>query len=151
MFIHLGQIFGAPKSLGAIYGLLFLSPEPLSFDDVARRLQLSGGSVSQGLKTLKALGAVHAIFVPGDRRDYYQAEMRLRHLVAGFLRESVEGHIVNGEERLGHVQQLLEAGPPASPVQLEFVLGRLGILRNWHAQAKVILPALLKILEAAPQ
>ena len=59
-FAEAVQIFGlVPKSVGQIYGLLFASPEPLSFSDIVERLDISKGSASQGLQLLRALGAIN--------------------------------------------------------------------------------------------
>ena len=74
LFVELVHSFGAPKSLGAIYGLLFASESPLAFDQVVEKLKMSAGSVSQGLKLLKNIGAIRPIFVPGERRDFYVAD-----------------------------------------------------------------------------
>jgi hypothetical protein len=53
------QVFGVPKSVGQIYGLLYASPEPLSFSDIVERLEISKGSASQGLQLLRSLGAIN--------------------------------------------------------------------------------------------
>jgi hypothetical protein len=52
------HVFGVPKSVGQIYGLLYASPEPLSFSDIVERLEISKGSASQGLQFLRSLGAI---------------------------------------------------------------------------------------------
>ena len=41
------RLFGVPPSVGQIYGLLYASPEPLSFTDIVERLEISKGSASQ--------------------------------------------------------------------------------------------------------
>jgi len=58
-FAEVVQIFGVPKSVGQIYGILYAAPEPLSFSDIVARLEISKGSVSQGLALLRALGAIN--------------------------------------------------------------------------------------------
>ena len=58
-FSEVVQVFGVPKSLGQIYGVLYASPEPLSFSDIVERLDISTGSVSQGLQLLRSLGAIN--------------------------------------------------------------------------------------------
>jgi len=47
-FFDAAEILGVPKSLAAIYGVCFASPEPLSFSEVQERLDISAGSISQG-------------------------------------------------------------------------------------------------------
>lgn len=58
VFVGLAKVLGLPKSYGEIYGLLFASAQPLSFADIQEKLDLSKGSVSQGLRALRDLGAV---------------------------------------------------------------------------------------------
>lgn len=53
------QVFGVPKSVGQIFGLLYASPEPLVFSDIVVRLEISKGSTSQGLQLLPSLGAIN--------------------------------------------------------------------------------------------
>ena len=47
------QHLGLPKSSGQIYGLLFLSVEPLSLSDMSYMLGVSKGSVSMGTRQHK--------------------------------------------------------------------------------------------------
>jgi len=56
LFVDGVRVLGLPGSVGEIYGLLFISREPLSLDDLVRRLKISKGSASQGLRALKAAG-----------------------------------------------------------------------------------------------
>lgn len=67
LFVALGDAIGAPKSLASIYGIIFASPRPLSFAEVEERLHLSKGSVSQGLKVLREIGAIRVAPAGGGR------------------------------------------------------------------------------------
>ena len=87
LFAQLSRVLGQPRSFGQIYGLLFISPQPLALDDLRERLQISKGSASQGLKFLREIGAVRPSAVPGARRVHYEAVAELRHLAGSFLRE----------------------------------------------------------------
>src|ERR1051326_8114746 len=71
-----GQIFqllGLPRSTGQIYGLLYLSTKPLSLDQMVELLGLSKSSASIGTRHLISWKAIRQIWVPGDRRDYFEA------------------------------------------------------------------------------
>ncbi|MDG1671637.1 MAG: hypothetical protein P8H96_12280, partial [Akkermansiaceae bacterium] len=83
------KILGLPKSIGEIYGLLFISPDPMSLDDLVCRLGISKGSASQGLRTLRELGAVREAEVTSGRRVYYEPDVELKRLVGGFIKEQV--------------------------------------------------------------
>ena len=79
------SLLGLPRSVGEIYGLLYFNPEALTMDQVASRLEISIGSASQGLKTLRSLKAVKTSYVQGDCRDHYLAESEFRRLFSTFL------------------------------------------------------------------
>lgn len=143
IFVRLGRLLGAPKSVGQIFGLLFVSPEPLALDDVIRRLAISKGSASQGLKLLRSLGAIRPRSVPEDRREHFVAETELRHLLSGLLREQVAPHLESGEERLIGISRRLSAAPTADGSQLKH---RVEKLKNWHQQARQLLPLVQKAI-----
>lgn len=63
---------GFPRIAGRIFGLLLLSPEPLSLDDIAERLGVSKASVSTDARRLAHHGIVERVSRPADRRDYYR-------------------------------------------------------------------------------
>ena len=66
LFVQFSRALGQPRSLAEIYGLLFISPHPLTMDTLIERLNLSKGSASQGLKYLHDLGAVRTVYMAGD-------------------------------------------------------------------------------------
>ncbi|HMP74777.1 MAG TPA: hypothetical protein PKE12_00630 [Kiritimatiellia bacterium] len=83
------QSFGLSRLFGQIYTLLYLSPDPLCLDDLARQLGVSKASVSIAGRKLEAWGAVRKVWVRGDRRDFYQAETDFRSILNGGLLTSL--------------------------------------------------------------
>ncbi|HEX6640159.1 MAG TPA: MarR family transcriptional regulator, partial [Thermoanaerobaculia bacterium] len=57
---------------GRMLGLLMVSAEPRSIDDLAEELQASRTSANTNARLLERLGAVERATKPGDRRDYYR-------------------------------------------------------------------------------
>ncbi len=84
--------WGFPKVMGATYGALYLSPKPLTLDDMVEQVGVSKGSVSTNVRSLERLGMVRKHFTIGDRKDYYTAETDFSKIVKGILRirEKVE-------------------------------------------------------------
>lgn len=68
------QSFGLGRLFGQLFMLLYLSPAPMSLDELAAQLGVSKASVSIACRQLEAWGAVHRCWVKGDRKDYYMAE-----------------------------------------------------------------------------
>ena len=146
VFVRLLHVIGLPKSAGEIYGLLFTSVVPMVFEEVAAKLEMSNGSVSQGLRMLRALGAVQKAYVPGDRRDHYLAETDIHKLAAGFLRENVEHHLLGGEARLSRLCSLVSHADPGQDPTRDFLEERVEMLKTWNQQARVILPMIVQVL-----
>lgn len=142
LFVHGAAAFALPKSFGEIYGLLFSTEKPLPMDEVVARLQISKGSASQGLRWLKDVGAVRSIYVEGDRRDHYVAEIELRRLASGFLREQVQPHLESGSERLRRLEQTTKV---AENGERKFQQARATKLKNWFRFSNVVLPVLQKL------
>lgn len=143
-FVRVADVLGMPRSVGELYGLLFISTRPLHMDELRQRLGLSKGGISLGLKLLRSFGAVKAVYVPGERRDHFVAELELRRLVAGFLKEKVHPQLDAGKERLEHIQTLAAELPSGG--ETDEVLGRLERLRHWHERARVFLPVAEKMI-----
>lgn len=140
IFVHSAQLLGLPKSVGEIYGLLYGCDRSLTLDQIVELLSISKGSASQGLRFLCNMTAVKKVYIPGDRRDHYVAEVRLRRLVSGVIRERVEPHLENGLERISQLTEL--ATESGNPHQIE----RVKRLRNWHKRADQLIPMVRKLL-----
>jgi len=142
LFVNIVKMLGMPKSVGEIYGLLFISPEPLPLDALVDRLNISKGSASQGLKVLRAFGAVKQVYVGGDRRDHYAAETELKKLAAGFIREEIKPRLESGGERLRRLHSMAQANG-----QDEFYQNRLAKLLYWHSRSQQMMPMLTTMLD----
>lgn len=143
LFINFLRLIGLPKSIGEIYGLLFASPHPLSSDDLMQRLKISAGAASQGLKLLKSLGAVKVVYQPGDRRDYYTADIELSKFATAFLKEELQPRLERATERLKRMEQLLEELPPN---EREATRERVARLRHWIEKGQMLLPWAMRLL-----
>jgi DNA-binding transcriptional regulator GbsR (MarR family) len=89
----LGRIFGQynfPDVLGHIYGLLFLSDEPLGLDDIAQELGVSKSTVSNNIRILEGVGYAQKVWVKGSRRDYYEAERNMSKVVIETIEKNYE-------------------------------------------------------------
>jgi DNA-binding transcriptional regulator GbsR (MarR family) len=143
LFVQLSCTLGQPPSIAEIYGLLFISAQPLTMDDLIARLRLSNGSASQGLKYLRELGAIRVVEVPGTRRTHYEAVAELRNLVGSFLRRQVSDHLGDSGVRL---EQLSEKAQLLTGEERKHVLARVKVLQGWERNVRCVLPFLLRVL-----
>ena len=146
VFVDGVRVLGLPRSIGEIYGLLFISPSPLSLDDLVHRLQISKGSASQGLRMLKSLGAVREAESNGgvERRTYYEPAVELKRLVGGFIREQLRPHLDSGRTKINRLA--LTASEVEDPEQRRFLCDRVERLEQWMNSGGRVLPILQKIL-----
>lgn len=144
VFADAVRVLGLPRSLGEIYGLLFISRDSLALDDFVNRLGISKGSASQGLRTLRELGAVEEVEGQMGRRIYYRPEVNLKRLVGGFIREQVRPHVASGETKIDRL--VTAAGEVDDLAERRFYQERTERLQKWMSKARVVLPMLQKIL-----
>jgi DNA-binding transcriptional regulator GbsR (MarR family) len=143
-FVDGVKVLGMPRSIGEIYGLLFITPEPLSLDDLVERLGISKGSASQGLRTLKGLNAIRETSGDVERRTYYQPAIELKRLVGGFIREQVRPHLDSGKSKLSRLAQA--ARDERDPQHREFLADRIDRLDHWMRSGSRVVPILQKLL-----
>jgi len=144
IFVRVAGVLSLPRSVGELYGLLFISPEPLCINDCMNKLNISKGSTSQGLKILRSFGAVNTVYISGDRRDFFEAESGLRKIVTGFINEQVRPHLENGKERMVRLESLAAAAPPD---EQEFFMDRIDRLKGWQKRANLLLPFALNFIK----
>ena len=144
VFVDGVRVLGLPRSIGEIYGLLFISPSALALDDLVLRLRISKGSASQGLRMLKNLGAVREANGGEDRRTYYEPAIELKRLVGGFIREQIRPHLDSGKTKI----DLLAEGARSlqDPVRRQFLSDRMERLDTWMTSSAKVLPFLQKLL-----
>ena len=139
-FAEIVQLFGIPKSVGQIYGLLYASPQPLGFSAIVERLEISKGSASQGLQLLRSLGAINEAEAKEvtARGVAYEAELSLRQLVTGVLQERLAPLASAGAQRLKRLKELAAQAPE----NIAFYLDRTKQLENWLKRFTTVTPLL---------
>lgn len=156
VFEDLVSLLGMPKSLGEIYGLLFASAEPLAFADIEQKLSLSKGSVSQGLRALRELGAVREAGggtggtmspLGAAKVTRWEAATELRALIGTILRERLTPYLQRQDARVESAGRALAAEAAVlDGKQLKALKNRLDKLQTWQSRARTVLPVIGKLL-----
>jgi len=77
-FIHtwgtLATQWGINRTMSQIHALLLLSPKSLNADEIMEELQISRGNVNMNLRDLMSWGLIYKQLLPGERKEYFQAE-----------------------------------------------------------------------------
>lgn len=108
---RIGAGLGLSKVASQLYGFLFISNEPLSLDDMMKRLGVSKGNISINIRSLEKWGAVRKVWVKGDRRDYYVAEPDTFKVVSEQLKMGLSRRIDEVMETIKKVEETLQNGP----------------------------------------
>lgn len=137
-FVRMAGILGVQKSTAEIYGLLYVCPQPIGFPEIERRLALSKGSVSAGLRFLKEHGMVEAKRLPRVRADLWSVTPSLAGALATLVSKRVQPALQSSAPELRSLQEQAAAGGvPAA------VAERIARLSHWNSRALELLPLLL--------
>jgi DNA-binding transcriptional regulator GbsR (MarR family) len=142
LFINFLKLIGLPKSVGEIFGLLFVSTHPLAMDELMHRLHISLGAASQGLRILRGFGAVKVVYVPGDRRDHYVADLELSKFATVFIKDELQPRMDRALERIRHMDELAADLPEKEEMRV-----KIDRLKHWLEKGQTMLPWVLKFLD----
>lgn len=83
----LGSQWGINKTMAQIHALLYISPNPLSMEEIMEELQISRGNASMNLCSIMEWGIVYKVTKPGERKEFFEAEKNLDELAVKVARE----------------------------------------------------------------
>lgn len=143
-FVDAAQLLGIPKSVAAIYGICFANAEPLGFGEIHERLEISSGSISQGLKALREIGALRVVQSRQEKRDRFEPDLELKKLIRHYIDGRLEKHLNTGRLRLQAMEQLV---PTDTGNEATILRPRLQSLCEWHDKTRALLPLVKGVLK----
>ena len=145
---RLAQAVDFPRSVGEIYGLLYLATQPMSAPEISSALSISKGSVSMGTRQLLKLGFVSKVWLRKERKDHFEAVLELGDLIRSAYDSVFKVRAQNAERRLGDmVETLAEEKGDLSPEEYALIKERLQRLVKLQKRARQILPLLEKLIK----
>lgn len=144
---RLARFFGFSEVMGRLYGTLLLSPEPLSLDELAERLQISKGSVSMNMRALERWGMAHEVWMRGERKKYYEAEPDLwqviRNVVNGRERREVQVALEVLHESVDKLKSAEDQLSPEEKALSDFYMARMDDLQAFFQVAQMAMETVL--------
>lgn len=141
------EFWGFKRNMGRIWAVLYLSPEPLSAEDLRQALKLSSGAVSMTLNELSRWGVVRKVWVQGERKDFYAAEVQLWRMISRVFSEREKTEIVMAieafEEALAEVSKLRHSTDPKTRARAELQYERIKQLLELARLGKRLVETLL--------
>ena len=111
---------------------------------ICRKLKISRGSVSQGLKFLKELGAIRSKGLNGNRAEHFVVEDHLRKAVETFVTKKIGPAF----DELGQEAERLE-NDSSQPLPAN-LREKLETIRRWHGHGQLLLPLVSGFLKTMP-
>ncbi len=142
---ELAESLSFNKSVGQIFGVLYLSDKPLSLEEIASRLSMSKGNASINLRYLESWGAVRPVMFSGTRKDHYEANTNLKQIL---LRRAEEGISRRLDMAEGWIERILskENGGSSIDARSKKKMQELRSMISSGRKALKILPGVLKFL-----
>lgn len=101
------EFWGFSRHMGRIWSLLYLSPAPLTAQDLRAKLGISAGAVSTTVTELQRWGVLRKVWVAGDRKGHFAAEVNLWKMISRVMSERERGEIVAAIEGFEEALRLL--------------------------------------------
>jgi DNA-binding transcriptional regulator GbsR (MarR family) len=142
------EFWGFKRNMGRVWTVLYLSPDPLSAEDLRHALGLSSGAVSMTLSELARWGVVRKVWIQGERKDFYTAEVQLWRMISRVFNEreksEVTAAIESFEDALRELDHLRRTAPDASTrARAELQYERISQLLELAKLGRRLLDALL--------
>jgi DNA-binding transcriptional regulator GbsR (MarR family) len=150
------EFWGFKRNMGRVWAVLYLSQDPLTAQDLRDLLQLSSGAVSMILSDLSRWGVVRKVWIQGDRRDHFAAEVHLWRMISRVLSEREKTEIVvfmeTCDEALRFLESKLNGHDPKERARAQLQIERIRALYDLGRLGKKLLDGLLSTakLDAEP-
>ena len=150
------EFWGFKRNMGRVWAVLYLSSEPLSAEDLRYMLKLSSGAVSMTLSELSRWGVVRRVWVQGERKDFYAAEVQIWRMISRVFNEREKAEIIAAidafEEALVHVDRLRASTDAKVRVRAELQRERIAHLLELAKLGQRLIDALVTTakLDAEP-
>jgi len=149
---EMGSRWGVNRSVAQIHALLFLSPRPLTAEEIADTLSIARSNVSTSLKELQGWGLIQIAHIMGDRRDHFVALKDSWELFTTIVEERKRREI---DPTLAVLRQCAAEAEqdrgtdPEVKARIEQMLGLVESLNRWYEDVRrlprPVLTALLKM------
>jgi len=141
---QISRFWGFPRGMGAIFAILYLSPGPLSLDDIVGQTGLTKGAVSTEVRALARLGLVHRSSKLADRKDYYEAETDFYKSIRAILKERQNTEFDRAIASVRETVRKIEASSAPKEERI-FLLQRVRALQEFFDALDSLVRAVVKL------
>lgn len=143
---QISKFWGFPKGMGAIFAVLYLSPSPLSLDELVEQTGLTKGAISTNVRALARMGLVRPSTRLGDRKDYYEAETDFYKSIRAILKERQNSEFDVAVQSVRETLENLEASAgPEDEGERQFLLERIRALQSFFDALDGLVRAVVRL------
>ncbi len=143
---QISRFWGFPKGMGAIFAVLYISPVPLSLDEIVKETGLTKGAISTEVRTLARMGLVHRSSKLADRKDYYEAENDFYKSIRSILKERQNSEFDRAIRSVQENLKELESGSVSGDeAEVQFVRERIKALQEFFDAIDTLSRAVIKM------
>jgi len=136
-------------SMGRVWGVLYLSPHPLTAEQLCARTELSKGSVSMTLAGLLEWEVVRQVTVSGDRRRHFEACTDVLGMITRVFRRRELELVIRTVAQLERAHSLLEqhssSSVPSQLLHTRFLATRVGNLLQLARNGRRVVEQLARV------
>ncbi len=138
---EMGTRWGTNRTVAQIHALLYLSPDPLTAEDIAETLSIARSNVSTSIRELQSFGLIKMTHIMGDRRDYFEAISDVWDLFTIIMEQRWKREISPTVTMLNSCVAEVNAEDETDPVTKQRIGQMLEFLsdaNDWYAQVRQI-------------
>ncbi|MEZ2126326.1 MULTISPECIES: GbsR/MarR family transcriptional regulator [unclassified Sinorhizobium] len=137
-FGEMGSRWGINRTVGQIYALLFVSPEPLCAEEIVEALGISRSNVSMSLRELQTWNLVLLRHKPDDRRDFFTTPDDVWQILRTLAEERKKREV---DPTLSVLREILMQHPASeaerhAQVRMGEMYGLIERLTHWYQDVK---------------
>jgi DNA-binding transcriptional regulator GbsR (MarR family) len=134
--------WGFRKGLGRLWTVLFVEAKPLPAQALGERLSMSAGAVSMSLTELQRWGVVKRVWVPGERKEFFEAETDIWRMISKVFDERERLLATGVRDRLERAMDLLRRLP--KDPELDASIDRVGRLLSFVIVGQTMLDGFVR-------
>ena len=136
-----GTHWGINRTMAQIHALLLVNADPLSQDDIMEELNISRGNTNMNIRELINWGLVDRIILPGERKEFFQAEKDIWKVVKQIVKERKKREL---EPMLKLLNQLEEVDGDKRDKQVKTFVDTVSGIKKLGLQADKTLDVMIK-------
>ncbi len=119
---RMGSVWGISRTMAEVHALLYITGKPMCTDEIMDRLSVSRGNVSMSVRSLLEWAVIEKVRLPGDRKEYFQAEQDVWSMLRAIARERIKREVdplLDALDEIGELAPQIGSHSPEDVIELQ--------------------------------